>query len=167
MTGNTKKFILSNPGNVETVISSISLKGADQSAFSIQPASVTSIPAGGNIEITVSFSPSGPGTKNAELQIVPEKNNVETKVIALTGAYVPSSVEESPGLAMISHIADGIIIQMNVEKEMHYRIVDLSGKICASGDIDTRPFKLPLITRGLYLLQIISEDAMQVVPFIY
>jgi len=167
MTGNTKKFILSNPGNVETVISSISLKGADQSAFSIQPASVTSILAGGNIEITVSFSPSGPGTKNAELQIVPEKNNVETKVIALTGAYVPSSVEESPGLAMISHIADGIIIQMNVEKEMHYRIVDLSGKICASGDIDTRPFKLPLITRGLYLLQIISEDAMQVVPFIY
>jgi hypothetical protein len=45
--------------------------------------------------------------------------------------------------------------------------MDLSGKTCASGDIDAKPFKLPLMTRGLYLLQIISEDAMQVVPFIY
>jgi hypothetical protein len=68
---------------------------------------------------------------------------------------------------MISHIADGIMIHTNTEKEMQYRIVDLLGKICASGDIDTSPFKLPLMTRGLYLLQIITEDAMQVVPFIY
>ena len=167
MTGNTKKFILSNPGNVETVIASVSLKGLDQSMFSIQPANVSAIPAGGNIEITVSFSPSGPGAKNAELQIVPEKNDLGTKIISLSGAYVPSSVEESPELAMISHIADGIIIHMNTEKGMRYRIVDLSGKTCASGDIDANPFKLPLMIRGLYLLQIISEDTMQVVPFIY
>jgi hypothetical protein len=167
MTGNTKKFILSNPGNVETVISSISLKGADQSTFSIQPASVTSIPAGGNIEITVSFSPSGPGIKNAELQIVPDRNELETMVIALSGSYIPSSIEESPEAAMITHIADGIVIQMNTVKDMRYRVVDLSGKTSASGNIDASPFKLPLMTRGFYLLQIISEDGMQVLPFIY
>jgi hypothetical protein len=166
MTGNTKKFTLSNPGNVETIISSISLKGVDQGSFSIQPTSIASIPAGGNIEVTVSFSPSGAGTKNAELHIVPEKNGLETKIIALSGAYVPSSVEELPELAIVNHVSDGIMIHVNSAKGMKYRIVDVTGNICVTGDIETNPFKLPVMTKGLYLLQIIATDAMQVVPFI-
>jgi hypothetical protein len=66
----------------------------------------------------------------------------------------------------VNHVSDGIMIHVNSAKGMKYRIVDVTGNICVTGDIETNPFKLPVMTKGLYLLQIIATDAMQVVPFI-
>ena len=168
MTGNTKKCTLTNPGNVETLISSMTIKGADQTAYSINPATLSTIPAGGNVELTITFSPSGPGTKNAELHIVPENTNIATLVVALSGAYVPSSIEEQKEIPLITVIDGGIIIHSKTEKGDHYRIIDLTGKLHDTGEIESHSIRLPLLNSGLYFFQLIAQDGIKhIVPFIY
>jgi hypothetical protein len=167
MTGNTKTITLSNPGNVETRIESIVIQGADQASFSVQPSNITSIPAGGNVQLTIAFTPNESGIKNAELRIIPDTKDVNPIVITITGSYVPSSVEEAPELGVLYHTADGIIVNaIDMIGTMKYRIIDLSGKSILSGTIDNTPFFLPRISKGIYLLHLLTSEKEQLLPFI-
>ena len=63
-----KTFVISNSGNVALTISSIGLTGVDASQFSVSPTS-TSIAVGSTGIVTVIFSPTSSGVKNAILNI--------------------------------------------------------------------------------------------------
>ena len=158
MTGNSKKFTLSNPGNTETRIASITLKGADQNAFSFQPSTIASIPAGGSVEMTVSFSPSDAGTNTAELLISPENETVSDITIQLSGAYVPSSIDEQEDIADIAYLSSGLIALHSTFVGSEYHIMDISGRVIHRGNINDAMFTLPSLSKGLYLLRIIPSD---------
>jgi hypothetical protein len=49
---------------------------------------------------------------------------------------------------------------------MKYRIIDLSGKSILSGTIDNTPFFLPRISKGIYLLHLMTSEKEQLLPFI-
>ena len=168
MTGNVKKFMLTNPGNVETRISSMTVKGADSSVFSINPSSIASIPAGGNVEVTVTFSPSGPGTKTAELHIVPENTNLSSIVLALSGAYIPSSIEELMESLTISVLDGNVLIQSAALSGNRFCITDMTGRMQDSGYIESDTYTLPLLNKGVYFFQVFMKDGRKhTVPFIY
>lgn len=161
MTGNTKKFNLSNPGNADTRIASMSLKGADQNAFTLQPSAIASIPAGGSVEITVSFSPGDAGTKTAELQIAPENESLSEITIQLSGAYIPSSIDDEDNLADISYLANGSIVLNSTSIGSEYQIMDISGRVFHTGTISESKFALPMLSKGLYLLRIMPLDSQR------
>lgn len=158
MTGNTKKFTLSNPGNAETRISSITLKGANQNAYSFQPTAINAIPAGGSVEITVSFNPADAGTKTAELQIAPENESLADITIQLSGAYVPSSIDEQEDVADIAYLANGSIVLNSTFVGSEYQIMDISGRVLHVGNINDSTITLPSLSKGVYLLNIKPTD---------
>ncbi len=64
----SKVFVVSNSGNADLMLSSVSLSGTDASQFSISPSSST-IASGATGNIVVTFGPTSAGIKNAVVSI--------------------------------------------------------------------------------------------------
>ncbi len=87
---------LSNSGNADLAIQSISLSGAGQSYFSYGSACGSTVAKGTSCSITVTFYPSSTGTKSAALSIATNDIQTPTTTVALSGSVSASSSSSSP-----------------------------------------------------------------------
>lgn len=158
MTGNAKALTLSNPGSAETLLSSISITGADASSFTVQPSNINSIPVGGNVNLTIGFSPIDPGIKNAELRITSSQAEIQPIVISLKGSYIPSSVDELQPVSNIVYGDFGTMIRSTLFQGFQIIIRDLSARIIAEGSTTMEEYVLPNLPSGVYFAEIIPND---------
>jgi len=158
--GNTKVCTLSNPGNVETLISSIAISGPDASSFTFQPSNVTKVPAGGSVNITIGFSPIDAGMKNAELRIIPSQQGIDPITVQLKGTYVPSSIDEAVASQIHVRIDDRIIITTTFESGFKASILDITGRMLLSGTISCSEYSIEKPASGMYVLEIIPISNM-------
>ena len=153
-TGNSKTVTLSNPGNAETMISTLVINGNDASSFSVQPSNVSVIPAGGSINLTIGFSPKDAGTKNAELLIKSNQDGVNQITIQLKGTYTPSSVHEMEYSPIHIQLHDNITITTTYEFGFKATLRDLSGRVIQSGVSSMRDYSFDIPPSGLYVIEI-------------
>ncbi|NBO69456.1 MAG: choice-of-anchor D domain-containing protein [Bacteroidetes bacterium] len=153
-TGNSKTVTLSNPGNAETMISTLTINGNDASSFSVQPSNVSVIPAGGSINLTIGFSPKDAGTKNAELLIKSNQDGVNQITIQLKGTYTPSSVHEIEYSPIHIQLSDNITITTTFEFGFTATLRDLSGRVIQSGVSSMRDYSFNIPPSGLYVIEI-------------
>ena len=86
-TSETKNFTVTNTGNADLVIDTISITGADVSAFSIQNdnCSGRTIAASEVCTVDMVFTPTSEGTKSAYLSIPSNDPDTKNVIIRLTG----------------------------------------------------------------------------------
>lgn len=154
-TGNSKVCTLSNPGNVETLISSIAISGTDATSFSFQPATLSKIPAGGSVNLTIGFSPSDAGMKNAELRIISSQQGIEPITLQLKGTYVPSSINEEVESKINVRVDDRINIVTPFESGYKVSIRDISGRLHASYRATCSEYSFEKPISGIYVLEIV------------
>ncbi len=89
-TSAAQTFTLTNAGNADLPISSISLSGADAASFAIGTNTCTaSLAAGSSCTIAVTFAPTAPGAASAALSVV-DSVGTQTSALTGTGAAAPS-----------------------------------------------------------------------------
>lgn len=83
----TKDFVIKNEGPVALVITAINFTGADAAEFSLKgaPTFPATIPVGGNLSITVSFTPGAGGTRSAYLNIENNDSDESSYNVLLEG----------------------------------------------------------------------------------
>ncbi len=83
-----RTIALSNRGQAELLLSSVSVAGEAASQFSVtQPESLV-VPAGGSLQLTVSYHPSAEGNHAAELKIQSNAANLAELAVPLSGRAV-------------------------------------------------------------------------------
>ncbi|MGO8790036.1 MAG: beta strand repeat-containing protein [Terriglobia bacterium] len=89
---------LNNTGNAALTLSSIALAGANAGDFGKTTTCGSSLAAGGNCTISVTFAPTSIGSRAASLNITDNSNNVAASVqsVGLTGTGASASVSLSP-----------------------------------------------------------------------
>jgi pimeloyl-ACP methyl ester carboxylesterase len=95
---------LSNPGNVALSITSIAIAGTNAGDFAQSNTCGSSVAAGRNCTVNVTFTPTATGTRNATLSFMDNAAN-SPQTISLTGAGVNSpgfSLSVSPGSATVT-----------------------------------------------------------------
>lgn len=80
----TKSVTLTNTGTTALDISSISITGANESNYSQTNACPSSLSAGGNCIISVTFTPSATGTRSADLTVA-DNAEISKQNVSLTG----------------------------------------------------------------------------------
>ncbi|MFZ9760838.1 MAG: choice-of-anchor D domain-containing protein [Candidatus Kapaibacteriota bacterium] len=159
-TGNSKVLKLTNPGNVETLLSEITITGADASEFSFQPSTISMIPAGGAADVTIAFSPKSAGSKTAVLLIKPAQQSMDPITVQLKGSYIPSSVNEDVPMPITIHLSDRLFVKTAFEDGFTAYLRDVSGRLIFSGYSSTSDYTFDIPSPGLYVLQIMSNQKL-------
>lgn len=94
-TSHTDTFWLRNKDNRPLRIQSVELRGNDAASFSVKHNCGTSVPVEGQCRIDVTFRPTSPGDKQAELRVVAGNNEIRTRGLTGVGARLSWSVEPS------------------------------------------------------------------------
>jgi hypothetical protein len=87
--------VLSNSGNITLAIASIQVTGSNSSDFAEKNNCGTSVPPNGTCKITVTFTPSATGARNAAVSITDNAPN-SPQALPLTGVGVLPAVTFSP-----------------------------------------------------------------------
>ncbi len=91
---------LSNPGSAALSITSIAITGTNAADFSATNTCGTSVPAGGNCTISVTFTPSVSGAESASLAVTDNAaTSPQTAALSGTGVGVAQAVLTPPSLA--------------------------------------------------------------------
>ncbi|MCH7732250.1 MAG: choice-of-anchor D domain-containing protein [Candidatus Marinimicrobia bacterium] len=103
----SKVFTLSNTGEYELVVSDLSLSNIDH--FSIEPATVSPIPPGGDVNITVTFTPDTTETYSAVLTVTSDDLFNPTQTIDLDGSGIASRIELTQTTLHFGNVGDSTI----------------------------------------------------------
>jgi hypothetical protein len=137
---NSKTIELLNSGNSVLKVTSVTLTGANADQFNLSGSSGTSfdIAAGATVKLTISFTPTSAGLKNASLTIANNSDNAQpSKIITLsgTGTLLPTrtltvdpDVQFDFGNLNVNSFADKIFtLQNNGTASISFTGIALSG----------------------------------------
>ncbi len=94
--GSNGTIVISNLGDDNLVLGSLSFIGTNAGEFSIAVSPSSTITPGNSTNTTVRFSPSSSGTKSATLVIPSNDPDESTVSVSLTGAGLASDIDVSP-----------------------------------------------------------------------
>jgi hypothetical protein len=101
-------FVVSNVGNTDLSVTSVSLAGTDPGEFSIDSGGGSfTLSAGATRNITVSFRPSSMGSKGALLQIASNDPNNGSLDAALSGTGIMPNIAIAPTSKDYGHVTRG------------------------------------------------------------
>ena len=92
-TSQADTFWLKNKDDRPLRIHSVELRGDDAASFAVKHNCGTSVPVDGQCRIDITFQPTSPGDKKAELRIVAGNNEIRTRGLTGVGARLSWSVE--------------------------------------------------------------------------
>ncbi|MBV9086798.1 MAG: choice-of-anchor D domain-containing protein, partial [Acidobacteriaceae bacterium] len=90
-----KQVTISNTGNANLTITSLTVGGLNASEFAISPTSLPAIAPGTSANVNVAFTPASTGARSATLTIV--SNGGPAQVVALSGTGALPAISLSPG----------------------------------------------------------------------
>ncbi|HEU0036688.1 MAG TPA: choice-of-anchor D domain-containing protein [Kofleriaceae bacterium] len=89
---------VSNPGDAPLAVASLSISGANAGDFALAPPPTvpTTLAPGASLAVTVAFTPTGHGTRSAQLAIASDALGTPSKVVGLSGSGSGGQIAVTP-----------------------------------------------------------------------